>query len=105
MTLRLSPPLQTRSCRRSKAFAAAPHRGAREAGGRGGKAPGAGGGWWARVGGGPAQGRVWRRRIGSFAIPLTILPVFMHRSGAIANTAFEVTEAVAIGFAILAFML
>ena len=52
-----------------------------------------------------SQWAIWARRIGSFAIPLAVIPVFMHRSGAIASSAFEVTEAVAVGFALLAFIL
>lgn len=52
-----------------------------------------------------SQWAIWARRIGSFAIPLAVIPVFMHRSGAIGSTPFEVTEAVAIGVALLAFAL
>jgi hypothetical protein len=52
-----------------------------------------------------SQWAIWARRIGSFAIPLAIIPVFMHRGGVIGSGVFEVTEAVAVGFALLAFIL
>jgi hypothetical protein len=48
---------------------------------------------------------IWARRLGSFALPLAIIPVFMHRARTITSETFEVTEAVAIGVALLAFLL
>lgn len=45
---------------------------------------------------------IWARRLGSFALPLAIVPVLMHRAGAIGATPFEVVAAVAIAVAVLA---
>lgn len=45
---------------------------------------------------------IWARRLGSFALPLAIIPVLMHRSGAIPTSTFEVVETVAIAVALLA---
>jgi hypothetical protein len=45
---------------------------------------------------------VWARRLGSFALPLTIIPVLMHRAGAIPTSTFEIIEIVAIAVALLA---
>jgi hypothetical protein len=39
---------------------------------------------------------IWARRIGSFALPLAVIPIFMHRSRLITSTAFEATEVVAV---------
>lgn len=48
---------------------------------------------------------IWARRLGSFALPLAIIPVFMHRAHAITSETFEITEAVAIGVATFACLL
>jgi hypothetical protein len=45
---------------------------------------------------------IWARRLGSFALPLAIIPVLLHRSGAVPTSTFEVIEIVAIGVALLA---
>jgi hypothetical protein len=45
---------------------------------------------------------IWARRLGSFALPLAIIPVLMHRAGAIPTSTFEVIETVAIAVALLA---
>ena len=45
---------------------------------------------------------IWARRFGSFALPLTIIPVFLHREQMISSSDFVVVETVAAGFAILA---
>ena len=44
---------------------------------------------------------IWARRLGSFAVPLTLIPILMHRAAAIDTTAFEWVEAVAIFVALL----
>ena len=36
---------------------------------------------------------VWARRLGSFALPLAIIPVLMHRGSAIGTDTFEIVEA------------
>ncbi len=48
---------------------------------------------------------IWSRRFGSLALPLTIIPVFMHREQMIASSDFTVIEAVAAGVAALAIFL
>ncbi|HTJ58717.1 MAG TPA: DUF1499 domain-containing protein [Devosiaceae bacterium] len=45
---------------------------------------------------------IWARRLGSFALPLAVIPVFMHRAGDISTSEFEVIETLAIGLAALA---
>jgi hypothetical protein len=45
---------------------------------------------------------IWARRLGSFALPLAIIPVFMHRQGLIPSATFQTTEVVAITVAVLA---
>jgi hypothetical protein len=46
---------------------------------------------------------IWARRIGSFALPLAVIPIFMHRQRLITSTAFEATEVVAVVTAALGF--
>lgn len=46
---------------------------------------------------------VWSRRLASFALPLAIVPVFMHRSAMIASETFAVLEGIAIVAALGAF--
>src|SRR3569833_2695297 len=43
---------------------------------------------------------IWARRLGSFAVPLAIIPVLMHRSRAITTDTFAIIEIVAIAAAI-----
>lgn len=43
----------------------------------------------------------WARRIASFAVPLAVLPVLMHRLGLIASETFHIIELIALGVAIL----
>ncbi len=45
---------------------------------------------------------IWARRFGSFALPLTIIPVILHREQMITSSDFVVVETVAAAFAILA---
>ncbi|WP_158626022.1 DUF1499 domain-containing protein [Arsenicitalea aurantiaca] len=48
---------------------------------------------------------IWSRRLGSFALPLAIIPVFMHRERMIPSDTFHVIEALAIACAIAALVL
>lgn len=48
---------------------------------------------------------IWARRLGSLALPLTIIPVFMHREQMVTSADFTVIEAVAAGIAALAIFL
>lgn len=48
---------------------------------------------------------IWARRLGAFALPLAFLPVLLHRERVISSDEFLIIEAVAAGFAILAFVL
>jgi hypothetical protein len=48
---------------------------------------------------------IWARRFGSLAVPLTIIPVFLHRERLIASADFHIVEAVAMGVAALALVL
>lgn len=48
---------------------------------------------------------IWARRLGSFALPLAIIPVFLHRERIISSEDFHVIELVAAGFALLALIL
>lgn len=48
---------------------------------------------------------IWARRIASFALPLVVLPVFMHRERLITSAAFHVVELAAAGFALLGALL
>jgi len=48
---------------------------------------------------------IWARRFGSLAVPLTVVPVLLHREQFIASTDFTVVESVAAGVAALALLL
>lgn len=48
---------------------------------------------------------IWARRLGSFALPLAIIPVFLHRERIISSDDFHIMELVAAGFALLALFL
>jgi len=48
---------------------------------------------------------IWARRFGSLALPLTIVPVLLHREQLIASTDFAIVESVAAGVAALALIL
>ncbi|HHY50886.1 MAG TPA: hypothetical protein GYA10_14215, partial [Alphaproteobacteria bacterium] len=48
---------------------------------------------------------IWARRFGSLAVPLTILPVFMHRERLITSFDFNVIELVAMGVAAIGLLL
>ncbi len=48
---------------------------------------------------------IWARRFGSLALPLAIVPVFMHRERMIMSSDFHVVEFVAIGVAAIALVL
>jgi hypothetical protein len=48
---------------------------------------------------------IWARRLGSFALPLAVIPVFLHRARLIESDVFELVEAVAVGFALLGLFL
>src|SRR5688572_2716141 len=48
---------------------------------------------------------IWSRRIASFALPLAIVPIFMHRAGMIPSETFHVIEGAAILSAIIALLM
>jgi hypothetical protein len=48
---------------------------------------------------------IWARRLGSLALPMTIIPVLLHREQIISSADFAVVEAVAAGIAVLAVLL
>lgn len=48
---------------------------------------------------------IWSRRLGSLAVPLAIIPVFMHRERMISSADFGVVEIVAVSVAALALLL
>jgi hypothetical protein len=48
---------------------------------------------------------IWARRFGSFALPLAIIPVFLHRERIISSADFMTIELVACSFALLALFL
>jgi hypothetical protein len=48
---------------------------------------------------------IWARRFGSLALPLTIIPILLHREQLITSSDFAVVEAVAAGVAALAVFL
>lgn len=48
---------------------------------------------------------IWARRFGSLAVPLTVVPVLLHREQFIASSDFAVVESVAAGVAALALLL
>lgn len=48
---------------------------------------------------------IWARRLGSLALPMTIIPVLLHREQMVTSSDFAVVEAVAAGIAGLAVLL
>jgi hypothetical protein len=48
---------------------------------------------------------IWARRLGAFALPLAVIPVFLHRERLISSADFHIIELVAGGFALLALFL
>lgn len=48
---------------------------------------------------------IWSRRFGSFAIPLGVFPIFMHRVGTISSEAFSLIEMLALSIALGAVLL
>jgi len=48
---------------------------------------------------------IWARRLGSFALPVAIIPIFLHRERIIGSDDFHIIELVAAGFALLALLL
>jgi hypothetical protein len=48
---------------------------------------------------------IWARRFGSLAVPLTVVPVLLHREQLISSTDFAIVESVAAGVATLALIL
>jgi hypothetical protein len=48
---------------------------------------------------------IWSRRIASFALPLAIVPIFMHRAGMISSETFDVIEGTAIFCALVALVM
>lgn len=48
---------------------------------------------------------IWARRFGSLAVPLTVVPVLLHREQFISSTDFAIVESVAAGVAALALIL
>lgn len=48
---------------------------------------------------------IWSRRVGSFALPVAILPIFMHRERLIETPTFHLIEGIAIAVAALALVL
>jgi hypothetical protein len=48
---------------------------------------------------------IWARRLGAFALPLAVIPVFLHRERLISSADFHVIELVAGGFALLSLFL
>lgn len=48
---------------------------------------------------------IWARRLGSFAVPLTVLPVLLHREQMIGSSDFVIVETVAAAIAALAVFL
>jgi hypothetical protein len=48
---------------------------------------------------------IWARRFGSLALPLAVIPVFMHRERLITSSDFHIIEAIATGVASLALFL
>jgi len=45
---------------------------------------------------------IWARRLGSFALPLTLIPLLLHRLQLIGSTEFAIIEAIAAAVAVLA---
>lgn len=48
---------------------------------------------------------IWARRLGSFALPVAIIPIFLHRERMISSDDFHLIELVAAGFALVALAL
>jgi hypothetical protein len=48
---------------------------------------------------------IWSRRLGSLALPLAVIPVFMHRERLISSDDFAIVESIAMGVAALALVL
>lgn len=48
---------------------------------------------------------IWARRFGSFAVPLAVIPILLHRERVISSSDFHVVELVAMGVAALALFL
>ena len=48
---------------------------------------------------------IWARRLGSFALPVAIIPIFLHRERIISSDDFHIIELVAAGFALVALLL
>lgn len=48
---------------------------------------------------------IWARRFGSFAVPLTVVPVLLHREQFMSSADFAIVESVAAGVATLALIL
>ena len=48
---------------------------------------------------------IWARRLGSFALPVAILPVLMHRERLLETPTFHFIETIALGVAAFAFLL
>lgn len=48
---------------------------------------------------------IWARRLGTFALPLAVIPVFLHRERIIGSDDFHIIELVAGGFALIALVL
>lgn len=48
---------------------------------------------------------IWSRRLGSFAIPLGVFPIFMHRAGTISSETFSLIETLAMSIALGAVLL
>ena len=51
-----------------------------------------------------SQLAIWSRRLGTFALPLVLVPILMHRADLIDTTSFEVVEGLAIVVAALAIL-
>jgi hypothetical protein len=49
-----------------------------------------------------SRSAIWARRLGSFALPLVVVPILMHRGGAITSEGFAVVEVVGVWVALLA---
>ena len=48
---------------------------------------------------------IWARRFGSLAVPLTVVPVLLHREQFMSSADFAIVESVAAGVAALALIL
>lgn len=52
-----------------------------------------------------SKGAIWARRLGSLALPLAIIPIFMHRERLIGSNDFLIIEVIAMSVAALALFL